>query len=60
MYAKLIKLLWNNYFPESMKIQVSEDMNNSTATRGPTNTLSPHKTTQALLREEYKNMMPAW
>lgn len=60
MYAKLIKLLWNNYFPESMKIQVSEDMNNSTGTHGLMNTLSPHKTTQTLLREKYKNMMPAW
>lgn len=49
MYVRLTKVLWNNCFSESIKIQVSEDTNNSMGgTYGLMNPLCPHKTTHSL------------
>lgn len=46
MYIRQRKLLWNKYFPQSVKTRASEDFNSSIGTDGLTNTFSlPPQTT---------------
>lgn len=40
MYIRQRKLLWNKYFPQSVKTRASEDLNSSIGTDGLTNTFS--------------------
>lgn len=47
MYIRQRKLLWNKYFPQSVKTRASEDLNSSIGSDGLTNTFSlppqPHR-----------------
>lgn len=65
MYIKQRKLVWNKYFPQSVKTWVSEDLNSSMGTDGLMNNFSLPKTTDFLFlgiqnQDKYKNVMPVW